>query len=278
MKQILIIAVLVLLISCAPAPPAEEPALQQKPEPEPVIEPEPEPKEDNLAEELAEEQEKKIIKEISKVPKLPPRDRETAVEQFWAMYAQNVTGYHFKFAGRGIYSVRENKVRYLPFNAIRIPRYEEENGSITRQVYLDAVYLDLTEKTAIGYCEGLWDENVNEVCAESEFYDRPFKVDFETFIVKLPHEWLLEYQDKSPIIEEQEKYYVKSRQTTKIAFSDGVQFFVDPRAGLPVQVIVTKLNKQIFDDLVVNQVREVEVKHRPRSEIPQDEMFYKPIY
>lgn len=283
MKLFSILTLLILLVSCAPAPSKEklvsEPVIgpEEKPKPKVQIKPPTKPDEE-LAEKLAKEQEEKIKEEISKIPKFEPRDRVTAIEQFWMMYAQNITSYQFRYPGKGAYFVRGDKAKLLPDDAIILSSYTDEEGKVWRQARLDAIYLDLNEKTAVGYCEGIYEEEINKVCAKKELYDKPFKVNYSDYKIELPHEWMLAYQDKAPVREEQDKYYIKGRQTTMLAFSDGVQFFIDPRNGLPVRVVVGSLNKHDFEDLVVNQVRDVDVKHRKKSEIPQEEFFYKPKY
>lgn len=281
MRALAVLLVLVLLASCAPEPvedsivsvPAEP---EQKPAPKMLLPP-PQPKED-LAEKLAAEQEEKIREIISTSPKVEPRERITPTSEFWAMYAQNVTSYQFRMAGKGTYFIRADRAKLIPGSPITLSEYKDDNGKTWRDIRLDAVYLDFGEKTAAGYCEGLYHTDINRICAEKELYDVPFHLNYSQYTATFPHEWLFAYLDQMPVREEQEKYYVSGRQATLLVFEDNLQMFIDSRIGLPLRIIVKPIEKYDFEDLVANQAREEDVRHRVRSEIPQEEMFYKPKY
>lgn len=270
------VALLVLAACKAPeAPPTPEVA-PSLPAPAEKIEEAPPaaPAEDDTAERLAEEQKEKIIEYLETPPKLEPRDRTTIVEQMWDI-ASKLESYQFKTLA-GAWFVRGEKVKHVPFNAIRKTDVMA-GGTKYREVFIDEVFFDREERTATGYCTG-WDENVRKQCASLGILDIAFPLSYDELMIKLPEDWVKEYLGEVPTEEEYEKYYVKNVLTNKAVFKDGVQMFFNPRAGLPLQIILGPLDKVSFDDLVINQVRPEQVVHRSRSEIPPEEMFYQPKY
>ncbi len=281
-KALTILVLMAFLVACTVAPAPKEPAAPAAdvaPAPEPVKSMEEERKpvlEDDTAARLAKEQEQKIIETLESPPKLPPRDRTTAVEQMWNTFT-TLSSYQFK-TPQGAYFVRGDKIKSVPFNAI--VKHDFSQGSqFWRQIYIDEIILDRGAKTATGYCAGL-SQDVNRQCANLQLHDVPFTLSYDEFATKLPEDWVKEYINQIPTHEEAEKYYLKSLLTTRVQFKDGTEMSFFPKAGLPVQIIPQgrNLDKIIFDDIVVNQVRPEDIAHRSKKDIPVEEQFYKPRY
>jgi hypothetical protein len=284
MKRFLAFLVLLAMVSCAvpQAPPkaAPEPTaqpVQEVPPAEEAIADEPEPSsppEDDLAERLAQEQAEKIAEQLETPPKLEPRQRTTIGQQMWDIYS-GIDSYQFK-ALTGAWFVRGEKVKYIPYKAIRL-RDITIQGKLYRDAYADEIIFDRNDMTATAYCTG-HDENIRQPCANLDITDKPFLLPYEPNMIKLPDNWLKEYKDKQPTLEEYEKYYVKNVLTTKAVYSDGVELYFFPKAGIPLQVVEGPLRKTVYDDIVVNQVRPEDVIHRSRSEIPEGELYFRQKY
>jgi hypothetical protein len=284
MRKFLAFLVLLAMISCtvpqAPPEAAPEPIAQPIEEaqeaPEELVAEEPPraPPADGLAERLAQEQAEKIAKQLETVTKVEPRQRTTIGQQMWDVYS-GIDSYQFK-ALTGAWFVRGEKVKFIPYNAIRL-RDITIHGKLYRDAYADEIIFDREEKIATGYCTGN-DENIRQPCANLDITDKPFPLPYEPNMIKLPDDWLKEYRERQPTLEEYEKYYVKNVLTTKAVYSDGVELYFFPKAGIPLQVVEGPLKKTVYDDIVINQVRPEDVIHRSRSEIPEGEIYYRPKY
>jgi hypothetical protein len=296
MKQLIAAVVLALfLISCT-APQASLPEQREDKkamapaegelpaeEPEPAVDEQAESEEerrpslkDDTADRLAAEQAAKIEESLGTVQKVEPRDRVTGIERMQETF-KGIASYQFKTA-KGKYFVRGEKVKFLPSDPV-MKTNVKKGETLYRQVYLDEIILDVQEKIATGYCIGAEDDTSSQ-CAQLKLHDIAFPLPFDEYIIKLPQDWLLEYVDDVPVVEDHEKYYVKGLQTTLLKFKDGTELYFFPKAGLPVQVVPLgdALKKRSYEDLVVNQVNPEDVIHRSRADIPAYEAFYKPAY
>jgi hypothetical protein len=98
--------------------------------------------------------------------------------------------------------------------------------------------------------------------------------------IALPHDWLFQYLEEEPDSLEANKYYVKGRASTTARFNTDpiIELHIDPLTGLPMRVDTLKgsvLVKRVdFEKLSANSVRDVDVTHRSRDEIPSSEAFY----
>lgn len=296
MKQLIIAIVLALfLMSCtapqtglpeqredgkvmAPAEgelPAEEPeqAIDEQVESEEERRPS---LQDDTAERLAAEQAAKIEESLGTVQKVEPRDRVTGIERMYETF-KGISSYQFKTA-KGKYFVRGEKVKFLPSDPFMRTNVQK-GDKLYRQIYIDEIIMDVPEKLATGYCIGVEDDTSSQ-CSQLELDDIAFSLPFDDHIIKLPQDWLKEYLNQVPTVEDAEKYYIKGLQTTLLSFNDKTELYFFPKAGLPVQVIPKgdALKKQVYDDIVVNQVNPEDVIHRSRADIPAYEAFYKPKY
>ncbi len=287
MNKFLALAVLLLIIACSPQQPVttapQEPVVAVATEPVPPVvadireaseEPEKAVLDTETAERLAQEQAEKARETLEHPPKLEPRDRTTIVEQLWQTFSE-LESYQFKTA-YGAWFVRGDQVRYLPFKPISKTNFKQENN-VFKEVYIDEVIFSAGSQTATGFCTGASEES-NIHCEGLRLHDIPFTLAYTDFMIKLPSDWVKEYLNEAPVSEDAGKYYVKSVLTTRVQFKDGTDWYFNPKAGLPVQIIRGSLNKITFDDIVVNQVPPEKVIHRSRKDIPPEEPFYETNY
>lgn len=208
---------------------------------------------------------------------VPPQIR-TKMYQFLDTYAARVNGYEF-FIGSDKYSYKNDKFRVILANAPQVSNVKF--GELSKSVYYyDTIYVDRVSKTAFAYCEGHL-STVNRQCAELELYDLAYPLPYLEQNIALPHDWLFQYVEEEPDSLEANKYYVKGRASTTARFNTDptIELHIDPLTGLPMRVDTLKgsvLVKRVdFEKLSSNSVRDVDVSHRTRSEIPSSEAFYK---
>lgn len=207
-----------------------------------------------------------------------PAQTRTKMYQFLDTYASRVNGYEF-FIGSDKYSYKNDKFRVILANAPQISNVKF--GELSKSIfYYDTIYVDRVSKTAFAYCEGHL-STVNRQCAELELYDLAYPVSYTEQNIALPHDWLFQYVEEEPDSLETNKYYVKGRASTTARFNTEprIELHIDPLTGLPMRVDTLKgsvLVKRVdFEKLSSNTVRDVDVYHRTRSEIPSSEAFYK---
>lgn len=207
-----------------------------------------------------------------------PAQTRTKMYQFLDTYAERVNGYEF-FIGSNKYSYKNDKFRVILANAPQISNVKF--GELSKSVYYyDTIYVDRVSKTAFAYCEGHL-STVNRQCAELELYDLAYPLPYLEQNIALPHDWLFQYVEEEPDSLEANKYYVKGRASTTARFNTDptIELHIDPLTGLPMRVDTLKgsvLVKRVdFEKLSSNSVRDVDVSHRTRSEIPSSEAFYK---
>lgn len=207
-----------------------------------------------------------------------PAQTRTKMYQFLDTYAERVNGYEF-FIGSDKYSYKNDKFRVILSNAPQISNVKF--GELTKSVfYYDTIYVDRVSKTAFAYCEGHLSA-INRQCAELELYDLAYPLPYLEQNIALPHDWLFQYVEEEPDSLEANKYYVKGRASTTARFNTDpiIELHIDPLTGLPMRVDTLKgsvLVKRVdFEKLSSNTVRDVDVSHRTRSEIPSSEAFYK---
>jgi len=207
-----------------------------------------------------------------------PAQKRTKMYKYLDTYAQRVNGYGFNL-GVSKYAYKNDRFRIILSKAVQVSGVTF--GDIKKPVfYYDTIYVDRVSKTAFGYCEG-HEENVNRQCDELEIYDLAYPLPYSELNIALPHDWLFTYIEREPDSMEANKYYVKGRAATTVKFNDNptVELHVDPGTGLPIRVDTLKgsvlLNRIDFEKLASNTVRDVDVYHRTRSEIPSSDAFYK---
>lgn len=287
MKYIAITILLLFLAACAAQTetPAEKEDLQKQivqdiveVTEEPVSQPEiSEPEEVTVSEDVTTKVKETIPTETHEEEITAPAQSRTKLYDFLDKFAQTVTGYSFKY-GTNTYFSRGTKYKIILGNAVSVRdvMFGEQKKSL---FYYDTIYIDRTSKTAAAYCEG-HKSAVNNQCDSLELYDLALPLPYESYTIKLPEDWLFEYLDTEPVLVDRNKNYIKSRITTLVKFVNGetIDLNIDEMIGLPVRADVKKGNVLIkryeYEDLVSNKVRDVDVIHRSKSEIPTAEAFY----
>ncbi|MEM3154000.1 MAG: hypothetical protein QW165_00330 [Candidatus Woesearchaeota archaeon] len=235
---------------------------------EPTPEPTPEPTE-ALKHTLA----KDVLEET-----ITPAQTRTKMYQFLDTFAKNVKSYSFKHKGN-IYNVKGTRykvildspvtLKHVYFGEMPVPLF-----------YYDTVYVDRATKTATAFCEG-HKSHVNAQCYGLKLYDLAYPVEFKNYDIILPEDWLLSNLDKEPNQVEANKYYVKGRASVFVRFetNPALELSIDPGTGLIMQADTKKgnqlLSRNEYLELVANKVRDVDVKHRSKEEIPTEEVFYR---
>lgn len=287
MKYITITMLLFFLAACAAQTktPAEKEDLQKQivqdiveVTEEPVSQPEiSEPEEVTVSEDVTTKVKETIPTETHEEEITSPAQPRTRLYDFLDKFAQTVTGYSFKY-GLNTYFSRGTKYKVILGNAVSVKdvMFGEQKKSL---FYYDTIYIDRGAKTAAAYCEG-HKSTINQQCDSLELYDLALILPYDSYTIKLPEDWLFEYLDTEPTLVDRNKNYIKSRITTlvKLVNGDTIDLNIDEMIGLPVRVDVKKGNVLVkryeYEDLVSNKVRDVDVIHRSKSEIPTEEAFY----
>lgn len=131
-----------------------------------------------------------------------------------------------------------------------------EMDNVRGDVYVDNIYLDLSSRTAVGYCE----RNVYR-CADP---NSPVDVSFAKYYKKTPLEWIegVTYAEKESVEQMQQRNVWKIKYT-----EDGktVTMWVDEYYGIPVQVKVSEggvTNDYVYEDIAFNTVDDVNLDHQ----------------
>jgi hypothetical protein len=289
MKKILALFVLILLFGCGAPEVAEE--KNEVPVEPSVSEPAAAPAEpvpvredvvierqqvldDGTKEAVVRAEEKRIVEAIANPQPLPQRTRTTIVGQMLDTY-NKIDSYQFK-TSEGVYYVRGDKVRFLPRNALNLRNFMQGDQKYY-EIFVDEIVFDRTDKTATGYCFG-FDEKVRRDCEMLELFDKAFKLQYNETFKKMPDDWLKEYEKIAVGDEQEERYFLNSIETTRVAFKDGVQMYFFPLAGLPIKIVKGPLESIVFENLVINRVNPEDVIHRARDQISPNEVFYQLRY
>ncbi|MBW3001661.1 hypothetical protein KY338_00705 [Candidatus Woesearchaeota archaeon] len=236
-------------------------------------EPEEEPIE-KITEDLTEEEIEEFEKESASV------DASSLLEKLMKTYTNDVTGYKYLYHDDWYFLYEDN---------IKVKLGESEqymsqdvNGTHYAIFYVDTIYMNLINKTAIGYCEGNDPRLGNRRCAELELEDVPYKLRYSDFYTKRPDEWLFEAYTLEPEVKtETGYYYVGPRKVRRLEYQDGptqVIMYYDEEIGLPIKV-QTFIDEQpsglwLYDFLSANTIKEKHVRHRTAEEISSKEGFY----
>jgi hypothetical protein len=141
--------------------------------------------------------------------------------------------------------------------------------------HVDTIYLDRSKQEAIGYCEK------DVTCFAEDIIDLGLPLDYNDYKDKTPDEWLYEYGPKKPDSFEERKYYIKSQLTTRAIYkteTGEIRVYYDPTSGLVLRVEtqIEEYPMQItgYLELSAGTVRDIDVIHRNKDEIPPEEVFY----
>lgn len=170
-----------------------------------------------------------------------------------------VESYSFLYQTSGNWDVIRDKY-FVYKNKMKIDLYNV--NFYNKRNYFDMVYLDMSTKTGVAYCE----DRRHERCVDP---DRRFDIAYEDFVIKTPKEWMLGLPADAHAISSE---MLDERLTTVIEYASpdatATRLWVDTFSGLPIQVITYQgeientLERYGFRDLSVNSVLSSEVEHR----------------
>lgn len=217
------------------------------------------------------------VSDVEETVTLPAQYR-TKMYQFVDTYAKRVRSYEF-FLDKNHYSYKNDKFRVILSTPVQVK--DVVFGDLKKSLYYyDTIYVDRVGKTVVAYCEG-HEEEVNRQCAELEIYDLAYPLPYTDHNIALPHDLLFRYVDFEPDSLDANKYYIKGRASTTVKFNGNttIELHIDPETGLPIRFDQLKGSQLIkrtdFEKLASNKIRDVDVLHRSKNEIPSSELFYK---
>jgi hypothetical protein len=201
----------------------------------------------------------------------------TKMYRFLDTFAKNVKSYSFTHKNND-YFVKGTRYKIHLYTPIIVKNVKF--GEMQKQLfYYDTVYVDRMAKTAITFCEG-HKSSTNSQCYDLKLYDLAYPVPFKEYDIILPEDWLLSNVNNEPNQLEENKYYVKGRASVFVRFETdpALELSIDPGTGLIMQADTKKgsqmLSRVEYTDLVSNLVRDVDVEHRSKEEIPTEEAFH----
>jgi len=202
----------------------------------------------------------------------------TKMYDFLDTFAKNVRSYQFKYKRNAYYA---KGTRYKIILDAPVIVKNVKFGEMQKQFfYYDTIYVDRAAKTAIAFCEG-HESHVNSQCTELDLFDLAYPASYEEYDIILPEDWLLANLNNVPSQIEGNKYYIKGRASIFVRFetNPALELNIDPSTGLIMQADLKKgsqlVSRNEYLDLVSNEVRDVDVEHRSKEEIPSSEAFYR---
>ncbi|MCX6708616.1 MAG: hypothetical protein NTW67_03120 [Candidatus Woesearchaeota archaeon] len=223
------------------------------------------------------ETEQPEAKEEVKEETTSPAQTRTRMYRFLDKFAK-VTGYDFIYKGDHYYT---KGTKYKIILSAPQTVSKAKFGDVEKNLYYyDTIYVDKTAKTAIAYCEG-HTAQLNKQCAQLELYDLAYPAPYDDYSILLPEDWLLTYLDREPSLLEENKYYIEGRATVFVRFNETpeIELSIDPGNGLVLRADEKKGNQLLarysYEQVTTDKVRDVDIMHRSKSEIPSDETFYR---
>lgn len=252
---------------------AEEPQAPAQPKPETAKTAEPQTVESSEQEMSVTAPEDIPVNEPEPSAEAATENDRTIVAELFQTFTTNVSGYTFIYE-KDKYVVKGNKYKIVLDEPVRI-RGLSLYGERYNLFYYDTIYVNRENETAIAYCEGVNIETSTQ-CEQLNLYDIPYEVPFKDYTLVLPEDWLHIYMTEWPRNLARNKYYVEGREVLRFDVN-GTELYVDEKLGLPMRVDQRDtgvLHRHEYRKLSANTVRDVDVIHRNRDEIPTDEPFY----
>lgn len=132
-----------------------------------------------------------------------------------------------------------------------------DTGIYNFEDYFDTVYLDLTNKTAVGYCEA-----PIEACRKGK---NSFNLDYDNYKIKTPTDWLEELRLDKDNVEYKGGIILFERRTAFLQ-KDKNYYWLDEFSGLPIKV---KIRRDTFDDIY--DYRHLSLNYLSDSDVVPDE-------
>jgi len=151
-----------------------------------------------------------------------------SVAQFIDIFHKDVKNYKFTYKN-DLWMVQGKQAKVVPFRTLQ---------NVYAAPMIDTIYFDLDRRTAVGVCEGR-DTQTRKQCASRKILGVPYALPYVQFKIKLPEEWLTEFQ--SLYLAEAETPKINTdRPTTHLKYlthTRTTDLYIDESSGLPVAVI-----------------------------------------
>lgn len=165
--------------------------------------------------------------------------KSATMGQFMATYNTN-GGYTYTYKEDN-YAVSGDTVKKELAEPQKIQLDQAVGTKKTTMPWADAMYFNTAEKTAIGYCEGLSDRN-ERMCSGYGLWDVEIPITYDSFYVKTPSDWLMEYIGKVPSeVKELYRFEETGQQVTGVVFVEEgktIMLDIDPITGIVVRATV----------------------------------------
>ncbi|MEM2916086.1 MAG: hypothetical protein QXT19_01895 [Candidatus Woesearchaeota archaeon] len=162
------------------------------------------------------------------VPYEPPAEAPPSIAKYQAMFRSNVKNYKFTYKNDKWF-VSGKRAKMVPFRVLE---------NIYHAPFVDTLYFDLENMTAVGVCEGR-DAQIKRQCAQMGVLGKKYSLPYVQFKIPLPEDWLVEYQNLHMVVADSPKLaspvetvHLKHQTQTR-----RVDIYFDPAIGLPVAVI-----------------------------------------
>lgn len=210
---------------------------------------------------------------VAEEPVIKVESPNSETYQFIELYENKQLGYQYIYNTEW-HKVKQNKIK-IDLNMPKKYTPIEIQGKTYPIFFVDTIYLDRNKQEAKGYCEK------DPTCFGEDIMDISLPLNYDEFKDKTPDEWMYEYGPKKPSLFEERKYYIKGKQTTRAIYpteTGEIRVYYDPKTGLVIrienQIGEHPMQLTEYFDLTAGTVRDVDVIHRTKDEIPPEEAFY----
>jgi hypothetical protein len=156
-----------------------------------------------------------------------PAEAPPSIAKYQAIF-KDVKNYKFTYKNDRWF-VSGKRAKMIPFRVLE---------NMYRAPFIDTIYFDLENLTAVGVCEGR-DTQIKRQCAQMDVLGKKYSVPYVQFKIQLPEDWLIEYQnlymyvaDTPKLASPVETVHLKHQTQTRL-----VDIYFDPVIGLPVAVV-----------------------------------------
>lgn len=157
-----------------------------------------------------------------------PVEAPPSIAKYQAIFKSDVKNYKFTYKNDKWF-VSGKRAKMIPFRVLE---------NMYRAPFIDTVYFDLENLTAVGVCEGR-DTQIKRQCAQMDILGKKYSVPYVQFKIQLPEDWLIEYQNLYVFVADTPKLaspvvtvHLKHQSQTRL-----VDIYFDPAIGLPVAVV-----------------------------------------
>ncbi len=156
-------------------------------------------------------------------PEAPP-----SITKYQVIFRKEAKNYKFNYKGDQWF-VEGKRAKIIPFRVLE---------NMYHAPFIDTIYLDLENRTAVGVCEGR-DDNIKRQCLQQNALGTKFAMPYVQVKIQLPEDWLVDYQnlymtvaDAPKLVSDRDTVHLKHQSQTRI-----VDVYIDPTIGLPLAVV-----------------------------------------